>query len=331
MMEVEQKREHLHLQAPAVLTALLNEFSAVTDYRTLRDSLPRRLAHLLKCRCVLLYQHVGKSLQFVAGSFDDVPGWSASLLAVAHINPIELNGDLPEARAWRTRHATTEPVEGLTPPLAAVPLIYRQRAIGVLVALRKRELFKPTYEADLQHTRDTSLSGEAYWVRDDLPVLEAVAGVVALLLENTRLLERDRQRIHELSLLNSIASHLNLSIYETERLYAIVMQRAREITAADLCEFIAPHALPEATSWISPALHSLLLAQFGQHRGSYQAPLIVERAGDAHALEYLNHLPTNIKTFFAIPLLVSESSLHSNGYRGGQLPGPVHDRGQVST
>ena len=330
MMEVEQIGEHLHLQAPAVLTALLNEFSAVTDYRTLRDSLPRRLAHLLKCRCVLLYQYVGKTLQFVAGSFDDVPGWSASLLAVAHVNPIELNGDLPEVRAWRTRHATTEPVDGLTPPLAAVPLIYRQRAIGVLVALRKRELFKPTYEAGLQYTRDTSLSDEAYWVRDDLPVLEAVAGVVALLLENTRLLERDRQRIHELSLLNSIASQLNLSIYEAERLYTIVMQRAREITAADLCEFIAPHGLQDASSWISPALHSLLLTHFGHRRGSYQAPLIVERAGDAHTLEYFNHLPANIKTFFAIPLLVSESSLLSNGYRGGQLPEPVDDRAQVS-
>ena len=100
-------------------------------------------------------------------------------------------------------------------------MIYRQRAIGVLVAFRKRELFKPTYEAGLQHTRDTTLSYEAYWARDDLAVLEAVAGVVALLLENTRLLERDRQRIHELSLLNSIASQLNLSIYEAERLYAL--------------------------------------------------------------------------------------------------------------
>ena len=40
MMEVEQQCEHLSLTAPAVLTALLNEFSAVTDYRTLRDSLP---------------------------------------------------------------------------------------------------------------------------------------------------------------------------------------------------------------------------------------------------------------------------------------------------
>src|SRR6266516_432996 len=117
MMEVEQQ-QHIGLNASTVLAELLNERSAITDYRTLRDSLPRRLAHLLKCRCVLLYQYIGTTLQFVAGSYDDVPGWSTSLLTVAHINPIELNSDLPEARAWRTRHATTEPLEGLTPQLA---------------------------------------------------------------------------------------------------------------------------------------------------------------------------------------------------------------------
>src|SRR6266853_2159468 len=126
MMEVEQQCEHLSLTAPAVLTALLNEFSAVTDYRTLRDSLPRRLAHLLNCRCVLLYQRLGETLQFAAGTFDDVPGWSVSLLSVAHINPIDLSSDLPEARAWRFRQATISPAESLAPSLVAVPLIYRQ-------------------------------------------------------------------------------------------------------------------------------------------------------------------------------------------------------------
>src|SRR5712692_2805544 len=136
MMEVEQQCEHLSLTAPAVLTALLNEFSAVTDYRTLRDSLPRRLANLLKCRCVLLYQRIGETLQFAAGTFDDIPGWSFSLLSVAHINPINLNSDLPETTAWRMRHAASSPVESTTPTLVAVPLIYRQRAIGVLVAFR---------------------------------------------------------------------------------------------------------------------------------------------------------------------------------------------------
>src|SRR6266516_5916803 len=124
MMEVEQQCEHLGLSAQAVLTALLNEFSAVTEYRTLRDSLPRRLAHLLNCRCVLLYQRIGETLQFASGTFDDVPGWSTTLLSVAHINPIDLSSDLPEARAWRFRQPTTSPAESPTPPLVAVPLIY---------------------------------------------------------------------------------------------------------------------------------------------------------------------------------------------------------------
>src|SRR5436309_4855570 len=119
MMEVEQQCEHLSLTAPAVLTALLNEFSAVTDYRTLRDSLPRRLAYLLGCRCVLLYQRIGETLQFSSGSFDDIPGWSSALLAVAHINPIDLNGALPEAAAWRERRAKLKLTENAAPLLVA--------------------------------------------------------------------------------------------------------------------------------------------------------------------------------------------------------------------
>src|SRR5437660_12511562 len=112
MIEVD---EYLGLSAPAVLTALLNEFSAVTDYRTLRDSLPRRLAHLLNCRCVWLYQRLGETLQFAAGTFDDVPGWSTCLLSVAHINSIALNSDLREACPWRSRHACSSPAKSSTP------------------------------------------------------------------------------------------------------------------------------------------------------------------------------------------------------------------------
>src|SRR6266516_7416868 len=136
MMEVEQQ-QHIGLNASTVLAELLNERSAITDYRTLRDSLPRRLAHLLQCRCVLLYQRIGETLQFASGTFDDVPGWSVSLLSVAHINPIDLSSDLPEARAWRSRHAITCPPdrvymsprqgsdsgESSHPALVAVPLI----------------------------------------------------------------------------------------------------------------------------------------------------------------------------------------------------------------
>ena len=51
-MGVEQYVERLDV--PTILAALLDEFSVVTDHRTLRDTLPRRLASLFKCRCVLL-------------------------------------------------------------------------------------------------------------------------------------------------------------------------------------------------------------------------------------------------------------------------------------
>src|SRR6202051_1325889 len=122
---IEEERHGRQIDAPGVLSILLSEFSAVTDYRTLRDSLPRRLAHLLGCRCVLLYQRIGETLQFSSGSFDDIPGWSASLLSVAHINPIDLNGELPEAAAWRERRAKLKLAENAAPLLVAVPLLYR--------------------------------------------------------------------------------------------------------------------------------------------------------------------------------------------------------------
>ena len=328
MMEVEQQCEHLSLTAPAVLTALLNEFSAVTDYRTLRDSLTRRLAHLLNCRCVLLYQRIGETLQFAAGTFDDVPGWSVSLLSVAHINPIDLSSDLPEAQAWRSRHAITCPpdrvyvsprqgsdsAESSNSALVAVPLIYRQRAIGILVALRS---------VGVPHSLPSNgapFTGPTYWSSDDLPVLEAVGGVVALLLENTRLLERDRERIHELSLLNSIASQLNCSMYEPERVHNIILQRTREITSPDHCVLIWPDSLTQA-SWITPALRDLLLMRFSRQREPH--PLLIERPDDSLTIEYLNHLPANIKTFFAVPLLVSEGTLHRHGYGVGKLGGPL--------
>src|SRR5438094_4612320 len=41
----------------------------------------------------LFRSRIGETLQFAAGTFDDVPGWSASLLSVAHINPIDLSSE----------------------------------------------------------------------------------------------------------------------------------------------------------------------------------------------------------------------------------------------
>ena len=183
-MDVEQLNAPPVLDTSAVITTILAEWSAITDYRTLRDSLPRRLAHLLGCRCVLLYQRIGETLQFSSGSFDNIPGWSAALLAVAHINPIDLNGALPEAAAWRERRAKLKLSENAAPLLVAVPLLYRQRAIGVLVAFRNAEEAQVQRRHPITDTlQQTTNVKAAYWTEADLPALEAVANVVALLLE----------------------------------------------------------------------------------------------------------------------------------------------------
>lgn len=279
---------HETLQAPAVIQALLSEFSAITEYRTLRDSLSRRLTHLLHCRCILFYQRIGETLQFVAGSYDDKPGWSAALLSVVHINPVSLNSTVAEACAWRERHAILEP---LTYPIRiAIPLIYRQRCIGVLVAIRSGS--------------NASFYAPHNWHENETAVLEAVASVVALLLENTRLLERDRERIHELSLLNSISSQMSRAWYEVDRLHAIVIQRMREISTAEQCAVVEVAPQHNATPWIPLALHTAILQRF-EAQQSPQA-FVVERpygGQDTLARLCLELLPDTIQTFFAIPLL----------------------------
>jgi PAS domain S-box-containing protein len=293
------------ISAASVLTTILSEFNAITEYRILQESLPRRLAGLLKCRCVLFYQHTANTLQFVAGSFDNAPGWSSALLSFAHINPVDLKSDLPEACAWRERHVIAVP--SASPTLIAAPLIYRRRGVGVLVAIRNKEGERHNHPA--------------YWTVDEVNVLEAVAGVVALLLEDTRLLERDRERIHELSLLNSISSQMNCSMYELSRVHTIVVQRAKEISAVDLCELIDATEKPDTAPWITPMLRVMLFQYFRERRSF--SPLIIERPGSAlhpFVQDYLAQLPTQIKTFFAIPLLNGRRiGWHGRSLLGGSL------------
>ena len=68
-MEVEPTAELIYISR--MLTALVHEFSAVTDYRTLRDSIPQRLALQLKCHCVLLYFQYEETLQLIASYFGE--------------------------------------------------------------------------------------------------------------------------------------------------------------------------------------------------------------------------------------------------------------------
>nr|BBH92291.1 hypothetical protein KTA_04900 [Thermogemmatispora argillosa] len=297
------------LSAPALVTTILDEFSAIGDYRVLQDNLPRRLASLLRSRHVLLYKRIGETLQFVSGTFDDRPGWSTSLLAVAQINPIDLNSERPEARAWRLRQVATAPAGEGRPQLVAVPLIYRQRATGVLVAIRGGEAETKSEQGALSvEAAERALAGghsqrlPAYWSEEEMRVLEAVAGVCAMLLENTLLLERDRERIHELSLLNSIGSQINSAVHDFERLCTIIMQRCREIAPLDLCDLLLPPPLSRQAPWISAALSEALF-RYAREQGRHPTPLLIERPGSPRTADYLSHLPSSINTFIALPLI----------------------------
>ncbi|HEY6542433.1 MAG TPA: ATP-binding protein [Ktedonobacteraceae bacterium] len=300
MMEV--KQDIACLNGTEILAALLDEMSAITEYRALRDTLPRRLARLLRCRCVLLYQRVGETLQLAAGSYDDRPGWSPALLAVARINPIALHSDVLEAQAWRARRAVSAPAGHAEPHSLAVPLLYRQRATGVLVAIRESTSIEtqPSVlnSAVLQHKH--MLPGS--WSSEETQVVEVVAGMAAMQLENTRLLERDHDRIHELSLLNSISRQFHSALSDHERLRSIVVQRTREITVADRCDCLLLAAPPDAAAWLPQAMRDRLGRYFSEAGELSSELFMLERTGNDGSGEYFEHLPASVKTFFAVPL-----------------------------
>src|SRR5215469_9117603 len=129
-MTIEVERTEELIYTSRVLTTLLHELSAITDYRTLRDSIPQRLTNQLQCHYVQLYfQHEGM-LQPVANSFTD-DGEHTNNSPSPHIAPINTQSNTPEAYAWRERKQIAFPTDN--PTSVAVPLIYRQRSIGVLV------------------------------------------------------------------------------------------------------------------------------------------------------------------------------------------------------
>jgi PAS domain S-box-containing protein len=118
-------------------------------------------------------------------------------------------------------------------------------------------------------------------------------------LENTRLLERDRERISELSLLNSISRQFHASLYEYERVRSIAAQRTREIAVADVCDCVLAIDPPGKVSWIPPDLQTMLAHHFSETSAE---PLVVERSGNDRAAAYFKYLPSNVKTFFVLPL-----------------------------
>lgn len=323
---VEQQTDSLN--AAAVVSALLEEISAITDYRTLRDTLPRRLARLLRCRCVLFYQRYGETLQFISGSFDDKPGWSSALLAVAHINPISLSGNTLEAQAWQQRRATSNRSNSAASTMVAAPLLYRLRGIGVLVALRGEQpgdeiQHKPGTEPDTGELALPNLQQlPGSWQLEDMHLIEAVAGVVAMLLENTRLLERDRERIQELSLLNSISRQFHASLRDMERVRSAIIQRTREISSADFCDCLLSTS-STTIPWMKPDLIKELRHHFSLHHDADSSPLIAERPGSDATAAYFAHVDPAIKTFFVVPLRASHDQERSTPNPSAQLAAQI--------
>ncbi len=285
-----------HISVAASVSTLVRECSAITDYRILRNTLPKRVAQLLRCRCVLLYQKVGDTLQFAAGTYDEQPGWSAALLSVVHINPVALSGNTPEAQAWRTQ--TSLPVPPLLPTRVVAPLVYRQRCTGVLVAIRDSD----NQQGDEHEERAFA----THWSVDDIQTVTAIADVVAMLLENTRLLERNREYTHTLSLLTSMNNQLTYALYEVERLRTLVMQRMREIAQVDVCDMVVFSSPEVHLSWITPELCDMLVSYFQEQPSS--SSLVLERPGNANftlSEAVFNLVPSAIKTFFVFPLVGS--------------------------
>jgi signal transduction histidine kinase len=313
MMEVKQTDELISISR--VLATLFQECSMITDYRTLRDSIPQRLAVHLKCRYVFLYFQHEETLQLVASSLSeeidqrDGFGWSPALFSFMHANSLSVHSGQPETIAWRERRQVVVPLDA--PMLVAVPLIYRQRSIGVVVMIRG--------------LGEVESSCPTTWSKEDLALVDLVAGVVALLLDNSRLLERDRERIYELSLLNSISSQMSQSLHDVVRLRRIVVQRVREITNVDVCVLLETRREVELPEWLPAEIWWLLIQQ--AHEQYVVAPWIISRVGGRVELsdpclnrvkEYLSLLSEDIQTLFAMPLYSVRSAQRVGGGHDGR-------------
>src|SRR5262249_43139067 len=154
---------------------------------------------------------------------------------------------------------------------------------------------------------------------------------------NSRLLERDRERIYELSLLNSISSQMNHSLYDIARLRSIVLQRVREIAKVDVCALVETTRETDIPDWLSVELWSLLLQQ--AHEQYILAPFVLARNDeqpdapqqhDPRIHDYLSLLPEEINTCIALPLY-SVRPAHRQNKTSTHTEGQCLQRTAIST
>jgi PAS domain S-box-containing protein len=239
-----------------VLSTAIRAFSdATADPRRLCDTVARLVAEVVRDTCVvLLLDEDGVTLN-TESVFDPDPAVLAQVRATLE-EPVSLETH-PIAKHV---HATRTPLlmaridlETLRPPrtteryfaliqrmglhsLLAVPLLVRERAIGLLVLSRRRKESPPFDD-------------------DDLALAENLAGHAALAVTNSRLfaesqreMARRQQIADRLRVLADASHEFAATTYDYARLLDVVATRLGEIVG-DVCMI---RAVAEGGEWIEP-------------------------------------------------------------------------------
>ncbi len=280
-MEVGQGQKSIELsEIISSIFTLSQQMSGNTDTLFLCTHLPELLLNIFSCHALYLYCWSDDALHLTGSAEEQISN------AISEEHDHLLREALAQ-RCWREQHSLEETRSHSR--YYALWLHVGQQAIGVmLVMCRQEEL------ADW----------EACWGDNAVKGLEVVASIVAFLLEQARQHASDRERIKELSLLNSISRQMNSVPYEVERVRTIVLQRVKEITNADFCALLEPTGALEADNGLTREVRDRLFQEIRQQQT--RTPIVRERQNHRYTIgetDYFTLLPEGMQTFFAFPLL----------------------------
>ncbi len=279
-MEVGQKQKSIEFsEIISSIFTLSQQMSGNTDTLFLHTHLPELLLETFSCHALYLYCWSDDALR-LAGSAEEQ---RSNAIAEEHDH---IQRDALAQRCWRERHSLEEMLSHSRHH--ALWLHVGQQAIGVMLVVCRQE----------------SLAGwEACRSDNTVKGLEVVASIVAFLLEQARQRASDRERMKELSLLNSISRQMNSVPYEVERVRTIVLQRIKEITNADFCALLEPTGALAADNGLTREVRDRLFQEIRQQQT--HMPIMRERQNQRYTIEtdYFTLLPEGMQTFFAFPLL----------------------------
>jgi PAS domain S-box-containing protein len=266
---------------PRALASLIDHLAKAASLNALIEMIPHHVSNYLKCHRVVLYETSDETLHVVSStSAATTHGYTSTLLRVTSVEPIPLAENTPETRALRTHQVVVEPGSDELPMRIIAPLLGLGKPIGALV------LIPP--------------EGDAMWGSGGLPIsqgaltaLQDVARIVAIILEDMRLLHENRQRGNELSLLTRLTTSFNSVELDLDMAIFIVEAQVRRISQADLCAVALRHsqrAMPGR--WLRPEIVK-----------EVRGPLLFDDVASWQAAQYL---PPDVRSFYAFPLLAED-------------------------